>query len=588
MQLRLYTLSPLHIGTGENLAPLDYVAHNEVFYRIDQEELIELIKSQFENGRRLFSNWISEQYAAMRDLRDNREQSQLANQINAYAFFKAQGKERAFLQYLSGREGIRVIYDDDIRDRQRGQAVVALGQVREAARSAGKPYLPGSSIKGALRTALLYAYLTDYADAERIRKLVDMRLQDRRSRKENFAKPLEEEVFFCDYFDGIKGRNRSGEAQMDLMRAVSISDAALQGDDRHLEVAKVNIYLVEKRRHPSRRDEVTMASGRQRQAAYAEVIPGGRELTATLTVDGTFLHRLAHWAQGDKGLVRGHDKYWIGLDTRISKLFGMSLAEMRQSTPEAIAARVEQYMVNCLDRFARRQLVRQNTWTEHYAKHDERDRYAGRIERGFAPLRAAGETPFLHLGYGAGFTATTALLYFLEDQKREKQAKAILEQFGIGRAPNQKGPYTANLARFPKSRRLVETQRSIQPLGWLALLAPGQTGPVVEDSGAHAATHAGQEELVPMKSSTPTVPPKPTGPAYFTGKPNPKKTVELDAEVLTPGTPNQVKVYLYPDNCPVLPLMAYRSALPQGAILVVNGQFNGKGELMTVSFKKMK
>lgn len=587
MQLRLYTLSPLHIGTGENLAPLDYVAHKEVFYRIDQEELIKLVRAQFPDGAKRFSDWISAQYAAMRDLRDNREQSQLANRINAHAFFKAQGQERAFLQYLSGSTGSRVIYDDDIRERQRGQDVVALGQVREAARSAGKPYLPGSSIKGALRTALLYAYLTDHADAERVRKLVDMRLQDRRSCKENFAKPLEEEVFFCDYFDGTKGRNRSGEAQMDLMRAVSVSDAALQGEDSRLAVAKINIYLVEKRRHPNRRDEVTMASGRQRQASYAEVIPAGRELTATLTVDGAFLYRLAHWAQGDKGLARGHDKYWIGLDTRISKLFGMSLSEMRQSTPEAIAARVEQYMVNCLDRFARRQLDRQNIWTEHYVKHDERDRYASRIKRGFNPLRAAGETPFLHLGYGAGFTATTALLYFLEDQKREKLAKAILEQFGIGRAPNQKGPYTANLARFPKSRRLVETQGSIQPLGWLALLAPGQTGPAVEDSGARAA-YAVKEELAPEKSNIPPAPPKPTGPTYFTGKPNPKKTVELDAEVLASGTPNQVKVYLYPDNCPTLPLQAYRTPLPQGAMLVVLGQFNGKGELMGVSFKKMR
>jgi CRISPR-associated protein Csm5 len=452
--------------------------------------------------------------------------------------------------------------------------------VREAARSAEYPYLPGSSLKGALRTALLYNYLSNHADVAQIERIVKKQLADPKVRRESFAKPLEEAVFFCDYFDGARNKTRSGEAQMDLMRVVSLSDARWVGTNNYQpEVAKINIYLVEKIRHPQRRDEVSFVSGRQRQATYAEVIPAGSELSAELHVDGRYLQHLAHWLGNNDGLKRGDDRYWIGAASRLEKLFGISLEEARTLKPEAIEEKIGMHLLACYDRFSRRQLERQGVWLDHYLRHDSGDanNFAARIQNGFAPVVGAAQ-PLLHLGYGAGFTATTVLLYFLEDRRHDNLVKAILEKFQIGKAPNQPPPYTANIARFPKSRRLVESENRIQPLGWIALLKAGEAPPDVNATAT----------AVFASGSAATESAKPVEPEYFKGTLNPKKPPMLDAVVLKSGRPNRVLVYLEPERRVELDLNGYASPLDEKTVIVVRSVINNKGELVQVSFSKRK
>ena len=72
MKLLLRTLSPLHIGTGEELAPLDYVAYDGQFYRVPQQKFMEFVERKLPDGPNQFAAWVSEKLATMREVRDNR------------------------------------------------------------------------------------------------------------------------------------------------------------------------------------------------------------------------------------------------------------------------------------------------------------------------------------------------------------------------------------------------------------------------------------------------------------------------------------------------------------------------------------
>ncbi|MCB0572932.1 MAG: type III-A CRISPR-associated RAMP protein Csm5, partial [Phaeodactylibacter sp.] len=325
MKIRLHTLSPLHIGTGEELAPLDYVAYNNTFYRLTQKQFLDFI-GEIPDGAKKFAGWVSEQYAAMKDIRDNRELSEMEGQMNAYSFCKDIGQEQQFVNFLNDKtNGVfraPLIIDERTRQRSRGAKSIALGRVREAIKNGGnKPLVPGSSIKGALRTAVFYHYLTQYADSGRIERVVRDQLNERRARKERFALPLAHEAFFCAVEDQHSGRVKKDDEKMDLFKLVRISDGHVAGDGHALSLAKVNIYLVEKQMSRDRKQSFFIAS-QQPQASYCENIVPGSVIEAEIDFDIDFLLRLRPLIK-DGAVPAGDFRQWIGIEEKVKQLFGL-------------------------------------------------------------------------------------------------------------------------------------------------------------------------------------------------------------------------------------------------------------------------
>jgi CRISPR/Cas system CSM-associated protein Csm5 (group 7 of RAMP superfamily) len=581
MELRLYTLSPLHIGTGETLSPMDYIVNGKMFYRIGQDELYKLVQ-QLPDGPRLFSGWIEEQFAAMRDLRDNREQSRLSNRTNALAFFEQQGKKDFLLKYLQARpEGGQSLQLDD-QNRQRGRTDHRFGEVREAIRTNQLPYLPGTSIKGAVRTALLYDYLLRHGDIAQLEYMFREQLNNRRVRKEYFAAPLEAQAFFCGMNE--KGRTRNQEAQMDLLKWLAVSDAHPVDHNMRLQVGKINLYLVEKEQTRDRKQTPRLLASRQPQSSYAEMIPAGQGLSAQLNFDGTTLAFLLRKAGTSSITVKKNkdtNEYYQHLRKKVKQLFNLSNDLLDQADAQQLSNAIENHCQKALTNFSKAQLKRQEEWLEDYRTKVDKEDFGPRIAAGFVPVNAY-QGQLMHLGYAAGFSATTALLFFLENNNLSALYERIMDYFQLGRAPKQKGRYTPNIRRFPKSRRFVESENSIQPLGWVAMLGAEETPPNITPPSAgdgntsSGPSHHQREEL------------ENTEPTYFTGSINYKNPPELDAVVTKAGRPNKVKVYLAPDNCPELDLQAYRTPLEVGTIVIVKSQFNKRKELLSVSYFKTK
>lgn len=590
-ELRLFTLSPLHIGTGESLSPMDYVVDGDRFYRLQQEELYQLVRSeQFPEGPRRLMEWTQAKFREMRDLRDNRKQSHLMNRTNARTFFRDEQQEGLLMQYLRQRQpgGQQLIFDDDNRHRRSGE--YRLGEVREAIRTGQdkQPYLPGTSIKGAIRTALLYDYLQRHGDFDELERLIEGQLnQDRRPRPEYFAAPLEAAVFFCKQREKREGRGgkppsyrvREQEAQMDLLKYLAVSDAHQVGSQRlSLDVGKINLYLVEKERGRNKQPTGRLLAARQGQSSYAEMIARGQQLVAKLTVDSTALVFLLQQAQKG-GIVVGEMEYYLQLRSKLQRLFNLSDAVLDQADSEALGEAIITHCLVACQRFAQAQLQRQQEWQDDYGSQDDPDNYAPRIAAGFAPVRQYGGQ-MMHLGYAAGFNATTVLLHFLRDQPHRKLYERIMRLYQLGRAPRQKGAYNPKISRFPKSRRFVEAERSIQPLGWLAILGSDEALPALSTPAGDSAT--GGSSAPSAKEAAPSTP------EFFTGRLNYKKPPNLDAVVVKPGSPNQVQVYYIPDQMPMLDLRGYRTPLEVGTVIVVKTQFNKRGQLLSVSYLRAK
>ena len=479
-KIRLRTLTPLHIGTGEELAPLDYVAlaQERKFYRITQDQMAQFLKSMGSDaleGPRAFAKWISEQHAAMREIRDNRALSQMADQMNPYAFSEAQGKERDFKAFLKKPEhkifSARVDFDDFTLNRHRGASAIPLGRVREAIKcpKGERPILPGTSIKGAIRTAVFYHYLSDYANTDRVEKLVRDQLDNRRSRKERFALPLIHDAFYCGIAtESHRGKRlKTDDEKMDLFKLVRCRDAqvAEAGEHGPLGFAKVNIYLVE-RKQARDRSKTYFEATQQRQTAYCEIIPAGTVLETELGFDIDFLLQVKSRIK-DNGIPTKDGKAWVGLEEKVKQLFGITLKDLTAGNKEEKRRAVIAHLQKCLNTFNQVQLKAYQDWLAHFEENDKRNQYTDRIKAGSASVLTRADRPMMHLGYATGFDGTTALQYFLADDSRKAVFKEVMAKFNIGNKPGNRGKYTPNPDRFPKSKRLVEIDGLLQPMGWV-------------------------------------------------------------------------------------------------------------------------
>jgi CRISPR-associated protein Csm5 len=182
--LNLMTLSPLHIGNGEELMRgYDYVVHKGRTWRIDEDALLDAALGEGEFDEMLLRRPAAE----LLQPNDFRPDSPL----------------------------FRYVVKGAPRSQERG------ARLREQVKDAfDRPYLPGSSLKGAFRTALFARAL-----AQNPRALDVGRLQDNRKWA---AQPVER---------GLLGR----DPNHDLLRALQVSDSAPLDPSQSLSIENAQV-----------------------------------------------------------------------------------------------------------------------------------------------------------------------------------------------------------------------------------------------------------------------------------------------------------------------------------------------------------
>jgi CRISPR-associated protein Csm5 len=200
IEVTVELLSPLHIGTGtELLLDYDVVPHGEHTYRVDEEALLEQSFLQAE----------AQGAAAMNRLLAGRPAVELLTEADF-----ADPHTLLFRYVMPGTPFTRT----------------AGAKVQEQIKDAhDRLYLPGSSLKGALRTVLAWGIYTSQKRKPDLGRL-------KRSRSWA-AQPLEQDLF---------GR----DPNRDWLRALHVEDSQPLEPDGHLTLRTVRVYPTETRDSP--------------------------------------------------------------------------------------------------------------------------------------------------------------------------------------------------------------------------------------------------------------------------------------------------------------------------------------------------
>lgn len=130
MKLILETLTPVHVGSGETIEPYEYVISDK-FYRINLEKFI---VSLSDKDRETFLKISSENMTLTRD------------------FIRKKADLSFVTEYTTNVTGdVKEIYETKMSDPNNQLSIQTFIKTNN------KPFIPGSSIKGAIRTALLYS-----------------------------------------------------------------------------------------------------------------------------------------------------------------------------------------------------------------------------------------------------------------------------------------------------------------------------------------------------------------------------------------------------------------------------------------------
>ena len=377
---QLEIVTPVHIGSGETLNHIDGYYANRRWYHIDLDRVLahpsaDLNALTSEMGRRNF-RWE----------RHLRQRNMDPAELSAYSLPCPQSPEEVEI-----REAIKGVYD--------------------------QPYIPGSTLKGALRTALLGEILSVNDDVyEESRDHIDT-LIDRgprgNPRREQPAREIEQLAF-------------GEDPNRDLFRALHVSDTVLLRSDA-LEIGMAWTMTLNQNN-----ELVQKIDGRREYKNFVQQIRANQRLTFTLKIDNL--------------LFRDREKQRLGFN------------DLQQETLQDIAE---------VCRSATDQLVKRERDFFSYYKLPE---IANTYDKLISLNNTLPEGAFLlQIGWGTGYNTNTVTDIFTDGAEATVDWMDLRERFRLGESRSRRGAYDGR--EFPKTRRILyRGQNPIAPLGWVKIL----------------------------------------------------------------------------------------------------------------------
>ena len=374
MKYEIEVISPLHIGNGGTISPIEYVVGDK-FYRADMDRL-------FEDERFDTEGFIEDTKAGSLYL--GRFAHELAKVHVRYALDISQSTRRNLLELIGRRSS----------------------EVREYIKTKDDAYIPGSSIKGAIRTAILWWVLKNNPDKfNRVKRHLEnlVRSRDRGApNKKRVADKVEEEVF---------GRDPTH----DILKALQVSDT--------------NAVATESLKVEEVRTLTTAPQGHNWKGfyTYVEAMKTGTKLDLELKIDEFLL-------EGDAA----------------RELIFENKQELVREIPKICNEFAEDFIKNEIMFFTQYNMPRElDKVLGFYKKVGER----------------TGEKSFLlHLAWGSGWHGMT--VGRLLQEEIDFDFFGLRKKFNLGKRRNQ--PFFVR--EFPKTRRIVfEDRQPKYPLGWIKL-----------------------------------------------------------------------------------------------------------------------
>ncbi|GBC92897.1 hypothetical protein HRbin15_01374 [bacterium HR15] len=379
---RLEILSPLHIGSGQEYGVFDGVFQNGRWYLIDIEKVL---------------------------TRSREDPTNLANAMMQSGFNWASWLQR------------RNIPPQEVAAR----AVVchqnpAQTKIRACIRDPfGRPYIPGSTLKGAIRTAILEWLVLDLGEEKRRRlaqKVVQRDERGRLSPREWVGRETVERELLI-------GRGRGNESNRDLLRALHISDSEPIDPDK-VQIGLVWVYTLRGNRLEQKR------VGNEEYKMFLEWLPTSVETRLTITLDEGLLQGTA---KADLGFSNQQKEALHGFIDACNKR-ASSLIESEQGFYK------KDYGLSAIAQFY------------------------GRLHQRLNQVETQGGF-LLNIGWGGGWKAKTVTNPLTEGL--DEEFEQIRRLYKLGKRDTDV---------FPKTRRVAfRNNQPHAPLGWVALIPEGGT-----------------------------------------------------------------------------------------------------------------
>ncbi len=443
MKMKLLALTPVHIGTGNTLEPFEYVVQQGIFSRISQDRAFSLCIDKYADFPEKFFAWIDRKSSDLIAARGNQAQNQVIRNFNIREFILTEYKDKEL--------AAAVITQGSAYSCAAMYGFTVNKQVAECMKSTGnQPYIPGSSVKGAVKTALLYRSLMQMNpnDAKNLIYSVKKTNAWRNPRSSRgLDEPLMKYFFICGNQEFASSRT---DALYDIMKFIRISDAGMDSGD--MAVYPAAIILPDK--EP------------QKQLNPQEAITRGSAFSFTITVGVTEL----------KTILSKKHQGWSDLQAKFKRVFGVDPAAV---SAENLEAEVVKSIRDALQKFSESQLLLEEKWTELYRHTLKVEGKPDTTNADYSVVKRFYETfikskPYIRIGWGSGFQATTIYTMLLTTDDLKKFTLEMFHLYGIGIPPGRANAdkKVKNLDKFPKSRRVTirDIDHPVYPFGWMVML----------------------------------------------------------------------------------------------------------------------
>lgn len=501
MKLYLKCASPVHIGTGKLLEVFDYVFHQERVIKLNPDACLNRIYETHADSLEQYSKWVNQTAQKINTL-DREKRYKKGKEKKQYNQILAELRRNFNLINFCEKELNDPALAEELLSNPEchRQTMYALGrpggtrQLREMMHVNGKPYIPGSSLKGALRTALAYRALKNLnkgqfdillsgkqgtnirgigAILKRIRKMSEDAIRaieshqfgntkealerlnkEQKNWQKNIGEEVEKVVFGCGFEK--KGKILYDDPKFDLLKLVHISDTT--ESDAEPIAAQLNSFTRDGR------------SGAIKSGApqFCEFLDEGSEFSCELRVDKKQL----------KAILNNRVNGWIDLREKFEQLFRIHLDDGVENLETEIFHSVQ----DALRQFSAAIIQKESEWLNRFKPQE-----VSRIRSFYDQLNNK-ETP-LRIGFSSGWHSTTVGLALAEHTQLREYLPELIYTFNLDliyKQQNllknaQKNPRKveaqirllkrqSSADRFPASRRLISLQR--QPyaaVGWMLL-----------------------------------------------------------------------------------------------------------------------
>lgn len=380
MKVTLKTRSPVHIGTGLVYFPNEYVTSRKkdgtsFVSRIDQGKFSAALT---ESQRDLFIEQLDENFRMTEFFKHN--------------YLVPMNLRRYLVENRSGHQDPP--------------------EIKECIKTADVPYIPGSSLKGAIRTALLWWHAKD--DSQ-FTDIIDQELQEDRNgrKKRSIGSTYVDQVFACN------NPGRKSDPKYDLLRFFQVSDC--MPDENKTSIESISTYsLQNSSRFQNKPFQI-----------YAEC------------VNGTFSGSIGGLDQ-IKNVVSHRD--YPRLKEKIS-LLGMDNPSDLNAIPVHLKKIVSEWSRWCL--------LKENALIN-------KDKELLDL---LSPVKSwISESPHIRVGFGVG-TLYQTMIGLLEEQD-PNLAVQLIDKYKLARKHSHKTRHEEIDPPYPKT---LEFTVDGDPMGWLSL-----------------------------------------------------------------------------------------------------------------------